>query len=52
MSNDGKVITREELLETLWDDTAFIDDNTLTVNITRGKKKLNDLKAQNSIVTK
>jgi len=52
MSNDGKVITREELLETLWDDTAFIDDNTLTVNITRVKKKLKDLKAENSIVTK
>ncbi len=52
MSNDGKVITREELLETLWDDTAFIDDNTLTVNITRVKKKLKDLKADNSIVTK
>ena len=52
MSNDGKVITREELLETLWDDTAFIDDNTLTVNITRVKKKLKDLEAENSIVTK
>jgi len=52
MSNYGKVITREELLETLWDDTAFIDDNTLTVNITRVKKKLKDLEAKNSIVTK
>lgn len=52
ISNNGKVITREELLETLWDDTAFIDDNTLTVNITRVKKKLKDLKAENSIVTK
>lgn len=52
MSKCGKVITREELLETLWDDTAFIDDNTLTVNITRVKKKLKDLEAENSIVTK
>ncbi|MCB2339800.1 response regulator transcription factor [Clostridium estertheticum] len=52
MSNCGKVITREELLETLWDDTDFIDDNTLTVNITRVKKKLKDLEAKNSIVTK
>ena len=52
MSNCGKVITREELLETLWDDTDFIDDNTLTVNITRVKKKLKDLEAENSIVTK
>ncbi|MBU3129285.1 response regulator transcription factor [Clostridium tagluense] len=52
MRNVGKVITREELLETLWDDRAFIDDNTLTVNITRVKKKLKDLEAENSIVTK
>ncbi|MCB2360483.1 response regulator transcription factor [Clostridium estertheticum] len=52
MSNCGKVITREELLETLWDDTDFIDDNTLTVNITRVKKKLKDLEVENSIVTK
>lgn len=52
MSNYGKIITREELLEALWDDTAFIDDNTLTVNITRVKKKLKDLEAENSIVTK
>ncbi|MBU3215959.1 response regulator transcription factor [Clostridium estertheticum] len=52
MSNCGKVITREQLLETLWDDTDFIDDNTLTVNITRVKKKLKDLETKNSIVTK
>ncbi|GCD10751.1 response regulator transcription factor [Clostridium tagluense] len=52
MRDVGKVITREELLETLWDDRVFIDDNTLTVNITRVKKKLKDLEAKNSIVTK
>ncbi|MCB2299166.1 response regulator transcription factor [Clostridium tagluense] len=52
MRDVGKVITREELLETLWDDRAFIDDNTLTVNITRVKKKLKDLEAKNSIATK
>lgn len=52
LSNIGKIVTREELLEALWDDTIFVDDNTLTVNITRVKKKLNDLGIQNSIVTK
>ncbi|EJO5347785.1 response regulator transcription factor [Clostridium botulinum] len=52
MSNCGKVITREELLETLWDDTIFVDDNTLTVNITRVKKKIRELGAKNKIVTK
>lgn len=52
LSNIGKVVTREEILEALWDDTVFVDDNTLTVNMTRVKKKLNDLGIDNAIVTK
>lgn len=52
LSNKDKVITREELLEALWDDTNFVDDNTLTVNMTRVKKKLSDLGINNAIVTK
>lgn len=52
LSNSGKVVTREEILEVLWDDTAFVDDNTLTVNMTRVKKKLDGLGIRNAIVTK
>lgn len=52
MSNEGKVVSREEILEALWDDTTFVDDNTLTVNMTRVKKKLSDLNIENAIVTK
>lgn len=52
LNNIGKVITREELLEALWDDTSFVDDNTLTVNMTRVKKKLSDIGLDNIIVTK
>lgn len=52
LNNIGKVITREELLEALWDDTSFVDDNTLTVNMTRVKKKLSDIGLDNMIVTK
>lgn len=52
LNNIGKVITREELLEALWDDTSFVDDNTLTVNMTRVKKKLSDVGLDNIIVTK
>ena len=52
LHNKNKVITREEMLEALWDDTTFVDDNTLTVNMTRVKKRLNDLGIHNSIVTK
>lgn len=52
LSNRGKIVTREDILEALWDDTVFVDDNTLTVNMTRVKKKLNSLGIQNAIVTK
>lgn len=52
MSNYNKVVSREELLEELWDETAFVDDNTLTVNITRLKKRLKEAGTDFSILTK
>lgn len=52
MKNVGQIVTREQLLEELWDDVSFVDDNTLTVNITRVKKKLMGLGLQNCIETK
>lgn len=52
MTNYNKVVSREELLEELWDETAFVDDNTLTVNITRLKKKLKEIGAEVSVATK
>ncbi len=39
----GLVVSRDALLEALWDDVSFVDDNTLTVNVTRLRKKLDDL---------
>jgi len=52
LENSGKFVTREEMLEALWDSTTFIDDNTLTVNISRAKKRLSDIGLENAIVTK
>lgn len=52
MNNVDRVITREDILEALWDDLVFVDDNTLTVNITRLKKKLSELGVENVITTK
>lgn len=52
LNKEGQIITREELLEALWDDAIFVDDNTLTVNMTRVKKKLSDLGIKNAIITK
>lgn len=42
MSQSPKVVSREHLLEELWDDQAFVDENTLNVNMTRVRKKLTE----------
>ena len=38
----GKIVTREKLMERLWESDNFIDDNTLTVNVARLRKKLEE----------
>ena len=40
LENKGKVVSREKLMERLWETDSFIDENTLTVNINRLRKKL------------
>ena len=40
MERHGKVVSREEMMERLWGDEMFVDDNTLTVNMARLRKKL------------
>lgn len=47
-----KVVSRETLLDAIWDDKEFVDDNTLTVNVTRIKKKLESLGYESVIQTK
>lgn len=42
-SKEGMIVSREELLESLWDDTEFVDDNTLSVNVARVRKRLDEL---------
>lgn len=46
-----KVAGREDLLEKLWDDQSFVDENTLNVNITRMRKKLQELSIHDAIET-
>ena len=48
----GKIISREEIIEYLWDSESFIDDNTLTVNMTRLRNKLNEFGLKELIETK
>lgn len=40
MDNRGSIVSRDELMDNLWDNDAFVDDNTLTVNINRLRSKL------------
>ncbi|MFD0616902.1 response regulator [Paenibacillus sp. GCM10027629] len=47
----GKTVSRDQLLETLWDNAQFVDDNTLTVNVARLRKKLEELGLPNAIAT-
>jgi len=48
---EGRVVGREALLELLWDDTEFVDDNTLTVNVTRLRRKLAELGVSDALRT-
>ena len=40
LENSGKIVSRDELMKRLWETDSFVDDNTLTVNVTRLRKKL------------
>ncbi|MFD1204710.1 MULTISPECIES: response regulator transcription factor [Sporosarcina] len=51
MEASPKVVSRETLLEELWDDQSFVDENTLNVNMTRVRKKLSDYGVQSVIET-
>ena len=48
----GHVVSRDELMQKLWETSEFIDDNTLTVNIARLRKKLEDIGLYDFIATK
>ena len=52
MENSGRIVSRENLITRLWESDEFIDDNTLTVNVARLRKKLEEIGAENWIQTK
>ena len=52
MDNKGKIVSREKLMDTLWESDCYIDDNTLTVNINRLRKKLSNIGLSSLIITK
>ena len=52
MENKGKTVSRDALMTRLWETDSFVDENTLTVNITRLRKKLESVGLTNFILTK
>ena len=52
MENINKVISRDRIMDKIWNTNSFIDDNTLTVNITRLRRKLENLGIEDFIKTK
>lgn len=52
MEARGKVVSREKLMERLWETDSFVDENTLTVNVNRLRKKLDAAGLTDFIVTK
>ena len=50
--NKGKIVSRDALMMKLWQDDNYVEENTLTVNVTRLRKKLEDFGIDNFIKTK
>jgi len=52
IKNKGKIVSRDELMKCLWQSDEFVDDNTLTVNINRLRKKIDEIGAVDYLQTK
>ena len=52
MESKGKIVSRERLMERLWETDSFVDENALTVNVNRLRKKLDAAGLKNFITTK
>ena len=52
MQSKGKIVSREKLMEALWETDSFVDENTLTVNVGRLRKKLEAVGLNDFILTK
>lgn len=52
MEQKGNVVSREDIMTRLWESDSYVDDNTLTVNVTRLRKKLESIGVTDFIITK
>ncbi|MDE5558003.1 MAG: response regulator transcription factor [Ruminococcus sp.] len=52
LDRQGQIVSRNDLMTTLWDNEEYINDNALTVNISRLRTKLSDFGYENAIETR
>lgn len=52
MRRIGKIVSRDDLMHALWNDEQFVDDNTLTVNVNRLRRKISGIGLEDFIVTR
>ncbi|MBY0097824.1 response regulator transcription factor [Mesobacillus maritimus] len=52
IKNKGKIVSREDLMDFMWNSDVFVDDNNLSVNVTRLRKKLEAVRMKENIETR
>lgn len=52
MENNGKIVSRSHLMEKLWESDSYVDENTLSVNVNRLRKTLENIGLYEFIITK
>ena len=52
IKNKGKIVSRDDLMDFMWNADVFVDDNNLSVNVTRFRKKLEALGMEKNIETR
>ena len=52
VSNQNRIVSRDELMTALWNNDEYINDNALTVNISRLRTKLKEIGLEDAIDTR
>ena len=52
LTNKEEIVTRDNLMTKLWESDSYVDENTLSVNVNRLRKKLAEIGLENFIITK
>jgi DNA-binding response OmpR family regulator len=52
IENEGRIISRDDIMDALWQEDTFVDDNTLTVNVNRLRNKLKEINADKLLRTR